>query len=163
MRVTSINNNNYQKQQSFGAIPGKNFSKGLTEFMTEAFGSEASLELHLQRSESLGNFILKFRDIKLASTRGKIDPVIDISRIDNEHFRISASLSGIEGKETGIWLNSKQIPADSTPLDEILKWANIITSEFQERYMPLIGTNKSGRSIQERVDLLTERIYQYQK
>lgn len=157
MKINAINNTN-QKQQSFRGIPGQNLSKGLAEFMIEVCGSKAKASKELF-SEQGFDFIKQLADIKVSSLK-KIDPVIDLKRVeDSDDFCISASLSGIVG-ECGIHINPKKdVPAGVSSFDVLIRFAKEVAIDVQTHVMPFIGKGRKNNSIEESAKALTEWMY----
>lgn len=156
MRVNSINNVN-QRQQSFGAVPGKNFSKGLAEFMAIAFGSPTKAAEELYSLKSL-DFIRQISDMRFGSKN--IEPVIDIEHEEgNDIFRISASLSGIEDN-FGFRINPKKdLPRETNPFDFLASWAKLAVEQFERTVMPTIRRDRENSSVKENAKALTRWIY----
>lgn len=87
MKINAVNNN--QKQQSFGAIAGKNFEQGLISYLTglRPQALQETLTL-LNNPQAVSEFVAEFRDIKVAKTgyHGVLSPVFDITNYNNKDF-----------------------------------------------------------------------------
>jgi len=85
MKINSISNNNYQKQQSFGAIPGSSLKGGLKTAL-QLTSTPQELVTFLREEKKLAaqvppqDFASRFREIKVIGQNGEeIDPIVNVN------------------------------------------------------------------------------------